>query len=305
MHLIVGKDTEEVRRALAALLKGQEIPITHLSTENFTVDTFCQEVETPPFLSKFKRVVIHDLELLPEEGQEAIRRYLEKPSPWIDLYLTAAVLTPQSKIAKLVEKGGKVQRFKEEKPWEKEKRLAEWLMQEAKLSGVKIDSSVASQFVKSASADILQSELDKLICFVGEKKEITLQDIALLSTPVFHETLWQLGDAIFTLETIQAVSIGKSLLDEGMAIFPILASLRSQCTTGLGILEAARQGDVVQKYPYLKGQLLEKKLKILNKYTAERLKKAWLLIFGTEVKTKNSATDLNILLEILIVKLTT
>ena len=305
MHLIVGKDSEEVSRALTGLLREQKDPIIHLYPENFTIDLFCQEVETPPFLSKSKSVVLHGVELLPEVGREAICRYLEKPSPWVSLYLLAEVLTPQSKIAKLVEKGeGKVLRFKEEKAWEKEKRLADWLVQEAKRDGVHLSLQTAMGLVQSSEAQMLRSELDKLICFAFQRKEITQQDIALISTPAPHQTIWQLGDALFACDVASALTSGKILMEGGMAIFPLLASLRSQCATGIGILEAAEVGQVSQKYPYLKGQMLEKKLKILKKYSKERLQKAMVLIFETEVKAKNSAIDPALLLEILTVKLT-
>lgn len=304
MHLIVGKDSEEVRQALAALLRDQKAPTIHLYPENFTVDLFCQEVETPPFLSKSKSVVVHGVDLLAEEGRDAVRRYLEKPSPWASLYLTAEVLTPQSKIAKLVEKGGKVLRFKEEKAWEKEKRLGCWLVQEAQREGVRLSLQVATGLVQGSEPQMLRSELDKLICFVGERKEITQQDIALISTPAPHQTVWQLGDALFDCNTSGALTSGKILMEEGMAIFPLLASVRSQCATGIGILEAAEVGEVSQKYPYLKGQMLEKKLRILKKYGKERLQKAMVLIFETEIKAKNSAIGPALLLEILTVKLT-
>lgn len=302
MHLIVSKDSEELRRALSGLLREQEAPTTNLHPENFTVDLFCQEVETPPFLSKRKSVVIHGVDQLTEEEREAVRRYLEKPSPWISLYLTAESLSAQSKIAKLVEKGGQVLRFKEEKPWEKEKRLADWLMQEAQRAGVQLNMQAAARLVQGSDAQMLRGELDKLICFVGQRKKIEIEDISLISTPAPHETLWQLCDCLFACDSAKALTIGKILLEEGMAIFPLLAGVRSQCATGMGILDAAEQGEVAQKYPYLKGQLLEKKLKILKKYGRERLTRATLLVFETEVKAKNSGTDPALLLEILIVK---
>jgi DNA polymerase III subunit delta len=304
MYLIVGKDEEEVRRVLAGMLRDEKAPLIRFDPENFTIDAFRQEVETPPFLSKNKGVVIQGVDELAEEGCEAVRHYLEKPSAWIALYLTAAVLPPQSKIAKLIEKGGKILRFAEEKPWEKEKRLAAWLMQEAEREGVRLALAPALRLIQSTDSRMLRSELDKLICFVANSKQITVEDIALISTPAHHETLWQLGDALFACDVTQALSTAKGLLDEGMTIFPLLANLRTQCTTGVGILKAAQQGEVAQKYPYLKGALLEKKLKILKKYSAECLEQAILLIFETEIKAKNSGPDPMLLLEVLIVKLT-
>ena len=127
----------------------------------------------------------------------------------------------------------------------------------------------------------------------------------MISSPIYHETLWQLGDAIFARETSRAIEIGTSLLEEGMAFIALLASLRAQHSTGRGILEAAEKGELGERYPYLKGQLLDKKVKIFKKIGISRLSKAMLLIFETEIKAKSSHIDPKLLLEILLIQLTT
>jgi DNA polymerase-3 subunit delta len=303
MHLIVSKDKEEIRRALEGLLRESRVPITSFYPDNFTVDSFFQEVETQPFLTPKKSVVIHELDQLPEAGVESVRRYLEKPSRWISIYLTANELASQSKLAKLVEKNGKVLRFKDEKPWEKEKRLVGWLIAEAKRENVILSKLAALALVQGVDHQMLLQELNKLICFVGEGKEVTLDAIALLSTPIHNETFWQLGDAIFACETALALTIGSNLLEDGMAIFPLLAGLRSQLATGIEILHAAERGELSQKFAYLKGKLLEKKMQMLKAWNTERLQQGVLLIFETEVKAKNSSIVPAILLELLIVRL--
>jgi DNA polymerase III subunit delta len=302
MHLTICKDKEEVRRSLTTFLK--EVKDSHISfyPENFSVETFFQEVETLPFLSQKKVVIVHELDQLPEEGIEAIYRYLERPNSWISLYLTAGELAANHRVVKLVEKKGRVFHFKEEKPWEKEKRLAAWLIEEAKSDGVRLPLQAATALVQGVDHQMLKAELDKLICFAGERQEISIEDISLLSTPVHKETLWQLGEAIFTFATKRAFEIGRSLLEEGMAIFPLLASLRSQFTNGIEILSLGREA--VKKFPYLKGNLLEKKLEMFKKYGDRRLQQGVLLLFETEVKAKNSSVDPLLLLELLIVKLT-
>lgn len=302
MHLIVSKDKEEIRQTLSSLLQALTLPTIAFYPENFSVDAFVQEVETLPFLSPKKIVIIHELDQLPEEGREAILRYAEKPSHWIDLFLTALELPSQSKLSKLIEKQGKVLRFKEEKPWEKEKRLAEWVTEEAKKMHARLSPQAARALVQSVDHPSLKCELDKLICFAYGRPEITVEDISLICTPMHHETLWQLGDALFMLATTRALEIGRALLEEGMAIFPLLASLRSQFTTGMNILSAG--SEAAKQFPYLKGNLLEKKLTLFKKYGKERLRRGILQIFETEVKAKNSSVDPPLLLEILIIKLT-
>lgn len=297
MHLIISKDKEEIRRALASLLKHKEGALVSFYPENFSTQTFLQEVETLPFLSQHKKVVVHEIEQLDEEAKEAICHFIEHPNRWISLYLTALSLSAQSKLAKLMEKRGKVRRFREEKPWEKEKRLAEWLVHEAKGEGVKLSLQAATALAKGVDHQMLNSEIEKLICYVGEKKEITLDAIRAVSIPIHHETLWQLGDAIFARQTASALTIGKILLQEGMTIFPLLANLRSQFQTGIEIVQDRAP-------PYLKGRLLEKKQGILKNYGMQRLQQGLLLLFETEIQAKSSTIEPSLLLEILLAKLT-
>jgi DNA polymerase-3 subunit delta len=303
MHLIIGKEREEVRRELCTLLKEGADPITHFYPATFTSDLFLQEVETPPFLSSKKRVILYEIDQLDEVGKETLLHYVEKPTSWVNLYLTASELTSHTKLARAIEKKGKIIRFKEEKPWEKEKRLAEWVIAEAKQAGCRFSREGALALVKEVDHQMLQPELDKLICYAGSRGEINLEDIKALSTPTPHETLWQLGDALFGGDTPHALKIGRALLEEGTSIHPLLAHVRSQFSTGIDILQAAEEGVVTAHFPYLKGKLLDKKLQLLRKQGKERIKQGILLIFETEVKAKNSSTDPLLLLELLIVKL--
>lgn len=300
MHLIISKDKEELRRALHSLM--EEKPAACFSPETFSSDAFSQEVETFPFLAKQKSIVVQEVDSLSKEHLETLCSYVEKPSEWITLYLTATQLSSQHRLVKRIEKQGKVVRYKEEKPWDKEKRLANWLSEEAEKEGVTLSLQAATVLVKAVDHRMLLCELEKLVCFVGKRSEITVEDISLLSTPIHHETLWQLGDALFASDYTQALKIGKILLEEGMAIFPLLASLRSQFKTGLEILQAAKTGEVAQKFPYLKGRLLDKKLGALKAYGPERLQKGLNTLFDAELRAKQ-AVDPELLLELTLVKL--
>lgn len=303
MHLIVSREKEESQRALYDLLRGYRYPVTHFYSETFTPNGFLQEVETLPFLSQEKGVVIHELDQVSETGQKTLLKYLEKPSPWISIFLTALDLPATHKIAKLIEKKGKVLRFKDEKPWEKEKRLTNWLIAEAEQEGCSLSREASFTLVRGVESEMLLQELSKLICYVGENRRINLEDVKTLSLLNSHETIWQLADAIMGKEVLRALKIGKELLEEGVAIFSLLAHLRSQFSNGIDLLKAAEQGQAAQQFPYLKGNLLEKKLQMLKKQGIERLKQAVILIFDSEIQVKNSSIDSSLLLELLTIKL--
>lgn len=301
MALIIAKDPEEKRRALQSALKSESAPVISFEIEQF--DAFLQEIETLPFLSKSKAVILHDVDLLDKERLQRLTAYVEKPNSWISLYLTAASLPAQSK---LIKRCDPVVRIKEEKPWEKEKRLVEWVMEEAASAGVALASGSAQAFVKAIESPFLKQELEKLICYVGERREITLDAIHAICTPIHHETLWQLGDAVFARQTPSALRIGQALLNDGMPLFPLLAHLRTQFHTTFKVLTIYLQegkAAVSNAFPYLKGGLLDKKIAAANYYGIEQLKQGIVHLFETELKAKNSAVDSALLLEILLVKI--
>lgn len=300
MVLIISKDPEERRRALDNALKKEAAPIVIFEHDQF--DAFLQEIETLPFLSKEKAVVLRDVDQLIKEFLEKLTAYVEKPNRWISLYLTAAALPSQSKLVKSCKQ---VVRIQEEKPWEKEKRLVEWVVEEAAAAGVVLGAEPARVFVKAVDSQFLKQELEKLICYAGEKREITLDSIHTICTPIHHETLWQLGDAVFARETSAALCIGQTLLEDGMSLFPLIAHLRTQFHTTLKILSLYQQegkAAVSKAYPFLKGGLLERKLAAANGYGFDRLKRGLVHLFEIEIKAKNSAIDPALLLEILLVK---
>jgi len=302
MVLIIAKDPEERRRALENSLKNEKAPRVFFDAEQF--DAFLQEIETLPFLSKSKAVVLQEIDQLGKEALDQLRAYVEKPNQWISLYLTAASLSAQSKLVKSIKQ---VIRIKEEKAWEKEKRLVGWVVEEAAASGIVMTVPTAQAFVKAVDSQLLKQELEKLICYVGEKHEISLDAIRAISTPIHHETLWQLGEAIFSRQSPLAIRIGKTLLDDGMALFPLVAHLRTQFHTTYKILTAFQQEGklaVSKAFPYLRGGLLDKKVAAAQAYGVVRLKQGLVHLFETELKAKNSAIQPALLLEILLVKVT-
>lgn len=303
LALLQVKEEGERRRALEAILKILPAP-TLFSPDSFSSQAFLQEVETVPFLVKHKILIVKEIDQLKSEEFKTLETYVEHPNSWISLFLTAATIPP--KFAKAIEKQGSHLLLKEEKPWEKEKRLVDWLIHVAAESGVTLGPQPAQMLLKSVAADQLSQELEKLICYVGERKKITVEDIKAVCCAVSHETLWQLGDAIFQLQTAKSQEIAKELLAEESSFFPLIAHLKSQIQTSLKILttfqEKGKEG-IAQAFPYLKGGMLDKKLKLCQNYGRERFEKALIELFETELKAKNSSVDPELLLELLLAKL--
>jgi DNA polymerase-3 subunit delta len=317
VYMILGKDGGDRRLALdtliAALRRAQ--PQEELALRSFQGDAMkaadlARELDTFSFFSPKEIVVVHDADALKKETAEMLTRYFQKTNPRQTLILAASALLHTTNFYKQAEKTGVVLEFAEEKPWEREKSLAEWAAQAAAAQGKRLPPRTAEALVKHVGLDraTLTQELDKAICFCGERPEITPQDILTICTPGFSSNEWQLGEAIMRLDPSAALQILRELLLEGTPIFSLLRQLRSQLQTGCQtawILAGGGGADgVAREFPYLKGRLLDQKVQLAQTYGLSRFKKGLQLIDEAEIAAKNGMDDHALLADLTIIKLT-
>ena len=103
--------------------------------------------------------------------------------------------------------------------------------------------------------------------------------------------------------------IGKGLLaEESGALLGFLRQLRGQFQTEFQVAAILATGgsreEVSARFPYMQGFILDRHIQMARGYGIDSLKQGILLIDKTELKAKNSATDPNCLLELLVAKLT-
>lgn len=304
-YLIVG---QEKAQAVEALIQAVKEPPKTITAEQFSQARFHEEVETLPFLSKHTFLHVQGIDQLKAGDLQALQAYIKRPNPWVYL-LFSAEQSPSKSFFNSIEESGCVLVLVEEKPWEKEKHTLQWLNEEAFKVGIQWAPEAAKTLLKSIGEDreLLRREIEKLLCYIGKKKQVSLDDIHAISCPCNQETLWQLGEAIFRLNRPSALSIGKHFLEEGESLFPLLAQLRTQMRQGLEILMHFQRGgaqSVSNAFPYLKGGLLQKKIEEAQYYGEKRFKQALILLYESEIRAKNSNDEHLFLLELLIIKLT-
>lgn len=251
--LLISEESERAFYEKALLHEFQDNTI-FFSPDNFSPERFLQEADSLALFAKQTLVHIDDVDELKASDVKVLVEYAKRPNPSVILILSASRLSANSALYRTVEQNGLLFQPAEEKPWEKEKRLSGWLSQEAARHGKRLGSEGAQKLLRSLGSDrfFLVNELEKLICFVGNKEEISPQDIAQLVAPLSQETLWQLGEAVFARKTLDAIRIGNELLRGGVSLFALLGHLRSQVHQGLKLLVLGGEPP-----PYLKGKFLE------------------------------------------------
>src|ERR1700732_4120329 len=92
-----------------------------------------------------------------------------------------------------------------------------WIAEYCATREVKIDSDGARELVDSLGGDMMMvsNELEKLILYVGEKKQITLGDVETMVLAAKQRSLYELTDAISSKDRVRPLEVLDSLLSTG------------------------------------------------------------------------------------------
>lgn len=312
LYAILGKD-DFLRKTAFARLKQffpqSELALTVLDGEGLAIKAISNALYSSSLFSQKSCVAIHTCEKLTKPCMEWLEGYFAKPTPQLTLILTASTLHHGTTFFKKIEKYGVVLDIAEEKPWEKERSYTEWVQQTLTQSGKTIDSQTALALVKQVGADgeTLKQEMEKLICYTGDRREISQKDIQAICTGINSETVWQLGEAIFRLDAPTALRIGHALLEDGTSILGLLRQIRSQFQTDLQVCAILASGgspaDITAQFAYMRGNILERHCQAARNYGLQRFKEGLLKIDASELQAKNGAPELD-LMEGLLARLT-
>ena len=92
-----------------------------------------------------------------------------------------------------------------------------WVIDQAAKEGVKIEADAARELIDSLGADMMlvSREVEKLILYVGAKKQITLGDVETMVVGAKQRSLYDLTDAISAKDKARALAVLDGLLASG------------------------------------------------------------------------------------------
>ncbi|NGX42863.1 MAG: hypothetical protein K940chlam7_01151 [Chlamydiae bacterium] len=318
VYMLLGKDDfdrkEAVQQLVPALL-GKSKPPDHalrvFDGERLSIDEVEQDLHSMTLFADRRVVLINHAEKLNKQATSKLEKYFENPNPSLFLVISASTINRATRFYKNAEKMGIVLDIAEEKPWEKENSLAQKVVEKVQKQGKTIDQNTSRYLIKYAGMDqaSLQQEVEKLICYVGERSQITEEDICAICTGVNTKNVWQLGDAIFRRDAKLALSVANGLLADGESFFGLVRLIRSQFQTKFRIcsifLAGGGDAEVQKQFPYMRGQILQQNTQLARSYGTDRFRKGLLAIDHSELLAKNSGLSYPLLFERLIFTLTT
>lgn len=303
------KTADHLSHCLLAKETHPELCLKIFNEDQINPIAILDELETMGLFAPRKVISIDIGEKTAHTVLKPIQDYFSRPSPSLFLIISAAAINHSTTFYKQAEKTGVILELPEEKEWEKEKSAIAWVASTVSSKGKTIEHVACQHLVKQVGTDtsMLHQELEKLLCYIGDRTQITLQDVGAICTSVNVENAWQLGDALFKRDVSTALRISKGLLNDGIPFLSLLRQVRHQIQTDYTVCSILANGggttDVMEKFPYMKGYILDRHVNAAKSYGMARFKKAMINIDSIETMAKNSITDYDLLAELLIVKL--
>lgn len=316
VYAVIGKESFEVKSAVDALVKNllktqktSEFALKVYDADKLVFEDLMQELNSLPFFSDKRVVLIQNAEELSKPDMTKLEDYFARPNNTLYLIISASAINRATNFYKKMEKVGVLLDFAEEKQWEKEKSSKEWIFIKVAKENRRITPDAADLLQKQIGTDLssLNQEIDKLICFIGDRTEITRQDVMAICTVLNTENGWQLCDAIFARNAGTAFRIMKGLLESGVPFLALIRQIRAQVQTGYQVCTILANGglaaDVTAEYPHMRGRILDNHMQAASNYGLNRFKAAMLKIDETESAAKNGLGSDDFLSDLLLTHL--
>jgi len=222
---------EKLREAI--LPAGLEI-LNETVLEGTGVSGIIESAETLPVMCDKRLVFVKEWALLTgakakDEADEAekFEKWLPgSPDTCITVFLLRGEADKRKKIYKAFEKHAKIVTFS----YLTDGEIAKWIASRLKPKKKVMKAEAVNALIFLAGRDLtrLSGEVDKLAAFVGEKGEISKEDISSAVTPSAESNVFYMIDALVAGNAKRAYELLNAMLDAGEGPIGILAMITRQ-----------------------------------------------------------------------------
>jgi DNA polymerase-3 subunit delta len=182
IYVIAGKEqslvSTECDRLLEQLVEPEQrsIGLFIADPQIAAVADILDELRTLPFLVEKRVVVVRSADEFISKNRQVLESYFDNPCPTGVLVLTAESWPAGTRLAKMLQKVGKLISIEQPKPWQLPGRLIRYA---SDAHSKELASEAAELLVELAGDELgrLYSEVDKLALFADSEKTITLQHV--------------------------------------------------------------------------------------------------------------------------------
>lgn len=279
VYLFVGKEEYLKEQALHFLAKkivneqskyfDYELFYAADTNANTVIDTVC----TLPFMSSKKLVVVKNVDEWYKKDKSVILEYLNNHAKTSCLVFTADEFDYKDSLYKKIEEFNGVINF-----WVLfESDTKKWIVDRFNKNNKTIESPAVDTLYEYGGEYLanLEKEIEKVVVYVNDRKEVTLEDIEFVSGHTRAETINQLLDKIGDKNVKDSLLILNELFEEGEHPIKILNWLTTRIKQML-IAQHLRKSVANEDSIFWQIRLFDKKSKIiffrqLKKFTQDKL----------------------------------
>jgi DNA polymerase-3 subunit delta len=289
------------------------------------------EVKTIPMFGKHKLIIVENADTFLVRDQDKVLGYLKNPCSVNCLVLEVLSVDKRTKLAKAMDgKQGILiecdKLYDRPAPWETRKpehdsELTRWIVVHAGNFGKTINLKSAFCLLEKTgnNLSIIDNQIDALSVYIGDRKEITIEDIQNLLGVSHREKLYNLLDAIGMKDTISAVKMAENILDIGMenehknitydaksiAITIVSSSHRRMKDLWkiLRILDKGGSKKEILEKQYAPRPFVDKFIKQAQNFNEEEMPEKWKYMLEADLLCKTSRLSPTLIIEQLITRL--
>jgi len=256
------------------------------------------EVSTPSLFSSAMLVIVSNAEKLIEKQPDKLIDWLEAGPVVGRLVMIVSTLDSRRKAAKALTKMGMVEKC--EKPHPRE--IPAWARRRAAKYQKKIDQQALTLLVAVSGDELahIDAELAKLAVYVGSREVINVDDVKCLGVGARSFKPWDLTDSIAEGNLKRAMTVVKSMLEEGTNEILLVSMLGRHVED---LIAALTDPSRLERIP---SQFVRDKISSqARRFTLEKLRKLYSYVYKADVELKSSPLEPGISVEKLVARLAT
>jgi DNA polymerase-3 subunit delta len=267
-------------------------------------DEIAETAQTLPFLAEQRLIIVKRSEQLTSDALELLTGYLQNPSPSTCLVFAGDKLDQRRKFAQEIKKQGEVVEYKRLY----DNQLPPFVREELASRNKKIAPEAVDLLVNLIGANLqeLVSQIDKLVTYVGERPQVTLDDVRQIASDSRVASVFEISDAVGERNLPLALKRLTELYRDGgepLQVLFILTRHFRQLWQAREILDSGRpQGEIAKALgisPYFVAKIASQ----AKQFRPAELKRLFERLFETDVALKSGGDD--ILVERLIIDICT
>ena len=244
VYLITGSNDSVINNTVSDILKQVNCDDNNKIIYNLKENTISDVIEEANTVSLFRsnKVILVYSSSIDKLDDEELIMYLNNYNKDVYLIFIVEKSDARKKIVKHInEKGISIDSDNVDKSYNKN-----YVVSYLKDNGYKMNSNVIECFLSRVSDNIddIRNELDKLFIYKLDDKNISLDDVKLITYDNTDNIIYEFTNALLEKDENKAISMYHSFIDSNMAIDYILASIYNSYKTLYQIKELNKNNSI-------------------------------------------------------------